>query len=307
MLKKQTKPKTQKQPKPPKKAKARSRPAAVFADQCRRIGLKDLRAHELSWVCGRVYIGDGTFGLLDQIYFLTGDLKIVDNAQAGQVPILGSDEGIGVNYVRDIEKYFSRKVIKSLKVRFVSTTPSTANSMMVTVGPVRGCSSQGDTIVISAPATPSPVSLMGVMSMQGAKSFASYESCELDLTKFVAGGSGPYQNEFSINADGESASQWGTGSMDLVGISPAGFVVAGTNGTTGLRGGTTHYVVVEMVVDLLDFLGGVPNSNPTALIVKSKEDALFLLKLIMMSGQKDAASLPITKSLVKFVGKGLTQ
>lgn len=287
------------------KEKTRSRPAATVTDGAKRVGMKDLIAHEVSWVCGSVYVGNGSVGTNDNIFFLanasSGAGQLVTGSETGQVPILGSDETIGASYVRDIEKYFSRKVIRKLGLRLISLDPSTANSMMVMVAPVRGCGAAADTVLSSAAGATAPT-LTNVLAMQGAKSFSSYESGYLDLTKYIAGGFGPKQNEFNINADGLGPTSWGIGNMDLTGLSPCGFVVTGRNSTAGLRGGNTHYVVVEAVVDFLDFLGGMPNNNPTALAL-SKSDALFVLKILMTSGTKNPSDLDLTRKLVKFVGK----
>lgn len=280
-------------------AKARAAPAAKFTDACRRVGLKDLVAHQVSWVIGNVYVGNGVLGSNDNVFFFTFG-NLVTGAQSGQVPILGGDESLGATYVRDIEKYYSRKIIRKLQLRLVSLVPSTANSMMVAIGPVRGSGAAGDTVLSAGAAVTAP-SLVNTLGMAGAKSFASYESGVLDLTPYIAGGSGAAQNEFTINADGESPSQWGTGAFDLVGLSPAAFVVSGSNATAGLRGTTTHYLIAEMIVDFMDFLGGNANSNPTAFAL-SRSDATYILRFLMTSSQKGASELPLVKDLVKYLG-----
>jgi hypothetical protein len=233
--------------------------AAVAAHPA-RIGIQDLQAHRISWLCGYTFVGDGAvLGIADTVYFQpAGSAALLAEGPGGalMIPILGSDDYIGQTYVDDIVKHYARRRIRKLKLRLISLNPSTANAMMVYVGPVRGAGASGDTVLaggfVSAGAT-----LANVLAMAGAISLASYESKELDITSFVAGGSAGAQNEFANSRNGDDASAtWGLGSSDLTGITPAAFVVAGTNATAALRGTRVHMIVVEQTVDLLDFLGG---------------------------------------------------
>jgi len=76
----------------------------------------------------------------------------------------------------------------------------------------------------------------------------------LDLTPFIAGGSGANQNEFNVQAS--NVGLWGT-SADFELNSPAGFAVGGSVATPSLYGTDLHMVVIEEVVDMLDFTGAV--------------------------------------------------
>lgn len=292
------------QPKSTKTAtKTRVRGAAQFTDEASRIGLRDLVAHKVSWLAGYIYVGNGTIGATDALYFRaiggTNDLA-PSTSGGGQVPVLGSDSNVGQTYVADIEKHYSRKILKSCKLRFVSQMPSTANSAMAVVAPVRGCGASGDTVTFTS-GTTAACTIGNTLGMSGAKSFASYENTTIDLTPYIAGGSGAKQNEFTINRDGEtSATAWGSGNIDLTGIAPCAFVVAGTCGTAALRGAATHYVVAETVCDYLDFLAGNPNPNPIQLSTgMTREEAMMVLRALLAHPSKEMRDLDIVRKLTK--------
>lgn len=301
-----TKPKVPKaKPGKGKAPKTRVVGAASYRDEARTIGLPDLRMHKVSWVTGFVYVGDGTNGATDSVYFRTAGANggtannlTPGNSGGGANPVLGSDPNLGQAYVADVEKHYSRKVLRRARLRAVSVQPSTANNMMTCIAPVRGCGASGDTAVFWAATTAAPT-LQNTMGMSGAKTCTSYESLELDLTPYIAGGSGAKQDEFSINRDGDTtAANWGGGSIDLAGIAACAFVVAGTNSTAALRGVNTHYVIIDTWCDYLDFLGGMSNPNPIALYL-SAEEANRILRLVLTAPEKDLRDLPFCKALVK--------
>jgi len=251
-----------------------------MTDYAPRIGMRDLKAHSLSWIAGVVYIGDGTNGATDSVYFECANASLIvpSTSGGGQVPVLGADTRIGATYIADVEKHYSRKVVRKCTATLVSVNPSTANSMVAVIAPVRGCGQAGDTTAFWTATTAAPT-MPATLSMAGSKTMASWESGTLDLTPFIAGGSGAKQNEFNISKDGEStATTWGGGDIDLTGISPCAFVVSGKNSTAALRGAYTHYIVIEQVVDFLDFVGGnsvaVPEAFPFARYTQEELRAL---------------------------------
>lgn len=280
-------------PKPSKaspKEKVRERAAARYTDAAGTVGLRDLMAHKMSWIAGYVYVGNGTNGANDDVYFrCAGNTSkiVVNTSGAGSVPVLSSDTRVGATYVRDVAKHYARKVVKSCRLRLVSLNPATTNAMMVAVAPIRGVGQSGSTI-LSWAATTAGLTLADTVGMTGVKSCASYESLSVDLTPFVAGGSGPKQNEFNINQDGEfTDSTWGDAAMDLNGICPVSFCVAGTSATSGLRGTNTHLVIIDQVVDLLDFVAGNTQAAPESLFSRyDAEDRKILFRLAVLSGNK---------------------
>jgi len=88
----------------------------------------------------------------------------------------------------------------------------------------------------------------------------------MNMTPYIAGGSGSRQNEFNINSPGlgEVVATSGTTAY-LSALLPCAFVVSGHNSTSGLRGTQTHGVILSMNVDLLDFIGGTAELEPIGL------------------------------------------
>jgi hypothetical protein len=259
--------KAKNQPNRPRKQGVRARvqdAPAARASHATNVGMDDLRAHRISWLAGTTYVGDGTLGIADQVYFRPAGQTtnvVPGNTGSGMVPILAADTRIGQTYVSDIEKHYSRKVIRSLKLRLISLVPSTANSAMVYIGPVRGPGAAGDCITVTtATAAPTIANTLGMSNVQSA---ASWEHRTLDLTPYVAGGSGAKQNEFAISRNGDDVSTaWGDGNQDLTGVAPCAFVISGTCATAALRASNLHFVVIEQVCDFLDFIGGNALSVP---------------------------------------------
>jgi hypothetical protein len=279
--------------------------AAQTAARAPRAGMRDLKSHSVCWIAGYTYVGDGTNGATDSVYFRCqgSNLAIPGTSGGGAVPCLGSDTNIGQTYVSDIEKHFARKVVHSVKVHLVSASPATSNSMMVYIAPVRGCAASGDTVGFWGATTAAPT-VPNTLGMEGSKQFASYQGGCVDLTRYIAGGSGAKQNEFNINRDGDTAATaWGSGNIDLVGLAPCAFVVTGVNGTSGLRGTNVHYVLIETVGDYLDFIAGNANPNPIS-FVATREEAMMALRALMSSPQKEMREHPMAKALVKYLGQG---
>jgi hypothetical protein len=205
-------------------------------------------AHCISWLAGYIYVGDGTLGATDGVYYqdVTKTYTLV-----GQVPILGADILVGQGYVKDEMKHYARLRIRRQRLRLISLQPSTANNMAVYIAPVRGT---GDSPNCSANTnTTAALTVANTISMDDSTPTPSYGSFERDISKDVAGGSGAAQNEFDISA-GVTGNVGSGGSYTMV--APTCLCVSGINSTTALRGTQTHMVVIDQIVDILDFLGG---------------------------------------------------
>jgi hypothetical protein len=220
---------------------------------------------------------------------------------SGQVPILGSDNWIGAGFVKNLSQNFSRKVVKRCSIEFIPLQPSTTNSCVVYVAPIRGAGAQGSTIVTAAAAAAMPT-VANVIAASGSRSFSSWEAGSLDLTPYIAGGSGARQNEYNLVSPSEDAN-WGNGSMDLDGVSPCGFTISGNNSTTAINGTFVHMIVVRQVVDLLDFLGGLTLAIPEAFAL-SKSECAEVARLYVNSGKKGSELIdnPLFRRLTKRVG-----
>lgn len=228
--------------------------AAKFT-KAKGIGLGDLMAHKMSWLAGYITVGNGTLGANDGVYY--SDVSFTYNI-LNYVPVLGSDTYVGQGYVKDIEKHYQRRILRKRVLRLISLNPATTNQMMVCVAPIAGGGDVQNSSAVTT--TAAAVTLANTIGIAGAKTAASYECLELDLTPYVKGGAGAKQNEFAINSTQASATAVGANPTGLV---PCCVVVSGSNATSALRGTKTHMVVVEDVVDLVDFVGGVTNSFPT--------------------------------------------
>lgn len=267
-------------PKPPKRQdnqrKAKRQPdqvGAVVRSRITRTGVSDIRHLRVSWVAGYTYVGNGTAGATNGVYFLCGGnssrFAIQGNTtnSSGQVPILSSDLDVGAPYVSDIEKHFSRKCIHRMWVHVDSLQPSTSNNMMAVIGFSRG--SNGLTFSIPRTAagfTNAANSVQNVMSMKGAFTIDSWEHQTVDITEFIAGGSGAKQCEFDIGSNLSAASVYASSgnstTVDGDMLVPACFAVAGNNTTTGLQGTNVHQITFEQEVSYLDYLGGMAQSDP---------------------------------------------
>jgi len=224
--------------------------------------MPDLKLHTVSWVAGFVYVGNGTLGANDSVYFRSNTSTYV---VPGLIAIAGSDPHVGASYVKALSQLYRRKVYRKIKARFQAIQSSTTNNMTLTAAPVRGPPGKAE-LALGTTGTGAAVSQLNVMSLSGSKTCDSFENLEIDLTPYIAGGSGASQNEFQIadfeNASGDSVV---LDPMDVNGSVPCSFVVSGNSTVSALRGTNTHMVVIETQCDFLDFVGAVPALDPIAL------------------------------------------
>jgi len=222
--------------------------AAVANRRTIRAGLPDIKDITLAWQAGYVFVGNGTAGATDSVYF-------TDNSNSQLftylTPVAPGDAAIGQTYCTDLIKHFSKKVVHDVNIHFLPRAPSTQNSCTINVGPYRG-GNFTPTVTASTAAAPS---VAGVLGMEENVTFSSWEYAKLPMKRFIAGGTGPQQNEFTVSASAaeESAPSAASNSLSI----PCGFAVTGTNSTSALRATFTHTVVIEMRVTLKDFIGGI--------------------------------------------------
>lgn len=253
---------TSKSSKPSRQQNAKRVVGAAEFRPARRIGMKDLVAHEISYLAGYVYVGNGTLGAADGVYYQNVSKTEIAVPQGGNgsfhVPVLPTSAKVGSSYVADVEKHFARKVVRSAKAELISLQPATSNSMVAQIAPVRGA---GDSDGVNfATGTDAAQTLANALGMDGSRSCTSWESAVCDLTPYIAGGSGARQNEFNTDWADNAASEW----KDLNGVAPCCLSIAGQNNTTALRGTQTHMIVIRLVLDYLDFIAGSPVGLPSA-------------------------------------------
>lgn len=228
-------------------------------------GMSDIKGHTLAWQAGSVYVGNGTFGTTDAVYF-------IDNATLGivvpVVPVAFADAFVGKTYVSDIAKHFARVRIRRCRIMVVSLHPATTNDMVAYIAPIRGAANLVEAARSVTPSTPTAQTVGNVGAMDDRLEVSSYGSTMADWTKYIAGGSGAQQNEFQISDAVASTSIIGSSG---VGIVPLCFAVAGNNSTAALRATTTHTIWIELTLDFLDFVGGLTQSYPIGFYKKESE------------------------------------
>jgi len=247
---------------------------AVVKTRLTRLGMSDIRSHRLSWVIGYTFVGNGTNGTANSVYFQTASSTYLIVAQgnnsSGQVPIAASDLDLGATYASDIEKHFARKVVKRMWIHIDSLQPSTSNNMMCVLGVSRGPGGMAfSTPAALATASVASNTVNQVSSMAKSIPVDSWEHKTLEITEFIAGGSGPKQNEFEIQGapgtGGGAIYTNGAGNVpDLDGDSlvPACFAIAGNNTTAALQNTKVHQISIEQEIDLLDYVGGMSAAKP---------------------------------------------
>jgi len=236
---------------------------AAVATTLPRIGLSDLKMHEMSWLAGYTYVGNGTLGATDAVYCVDPTktyTMCASTSGAGNVPIAPADSIVGASYTTDLMKHFSRLRVRKQTIQLLSLNPNTSNSMVVVLAPQAG----GTNIGTTKTDTTAGNAYTNVISMDGAVQIPSWASTDIDCTWAIAGGQGSQQNEFQIGNDQAAATALGNTQNEL-GIVPTTFAVSGNSATTALRGTLVHAIIVRQLVDLIDFIGGQNNVDPIGL------------------------------------------
>jgi len=237
-----------------------------------QIGIPNLKNFKTSYVAGTVYVGNGTLGATNKVYYLLNDGAHTLTG-AAPVPIAPASADIGATYITAIEQLFRRKHYRELKVYFIALQSSTTNNLTLTVAPVRGPPDGPENVLLqlSTTTTAAQFTQSQLFSYNGVKTIDSFESTMLNLKPFIAGGSGADQCEFAIGANSASNNELQV-NTDLLGIIPASFVLAGVSTVAALQGTTTHAIVIEQCCDYLDFTGAEPVVNPIGFKVLRTEE-----------------------------------
>lgn len=230
--------------------------------------MSDIRGLRVAAVIGTIYVGNGTNGTTDAVYLQSAsNTWLVSGRDAtsmasGWAPLLISDADFGQSYIGDIEKHFSRKVIRKMWLHVNSLQPTTTANMVIVGAASRGSqgAEQGLPIATATAVVPANT-IANVQSCKGAFVLNSWENKTVDLTEFIAGGSGPRQNEFDLQTGPTVGQFWTTtatrSTLDASGVVPASICFAGNNTSTSFRGTDIANVVIEQEVDYLDYVGGM--------------------------------------------------
>jgi len=250
------------------------------------IGLPQRLRATIGWVAGTSFVGNGTNGVANSVYMKPASgVSLVGPSAGGSSsrcwwPAAPTDASVGRSYMTDIMKHYSRLVIHKARVCLVSLHPSTANDCTVQLAVARGpgMAQQGYVTTLATATTVAATTAEIVpLPSNSRMSAASYESMDLDVTGFIAGGSGPKQNEFEINADSAQTAWWpafGTATaLDGEGLVPFSLIVAGTNSTAALQNLDVHDVVIEYEMELLDFIGSMTLLAPVGVAVETPSGA----------------------------------
>jgi len=242
----------------------------VVSTRLIRTGMADIKGHRQSWLAGYIFVGNGTNGAANSVIFQTASKtylvsgKAVANAvSTGLVPIAPSDADVGQSYLSDISKHFARKIIKKLFIHVMSLQPSTSNNMMCVIAPFKGGSAAYNTYPIPlATAAETGNTVNNVSSMRGVVTVDSWETKSIDITGYIGGGSGARQNEFDISALNSALFANSPSGIEGLGSIPAMFAIAGNSTTTALQNTQTHQIIIEEVVDYVDYVGGMSSYHP---------------------------------------------
>lgn len=231
-------------------------------------GLSDLADFTVSYNPADIVLGGATVttapGNLGIAYWQPRGGATNSILSSGLLPIVMADSIIGRPYVADLLKHYTRRIITSVKVHLTSELSNTAQSGLFAITATRsgvdtaGCGSATS----AALATNSDTD---VMTMKGAKPFRVYDNCDYDATWAIAGGSGPLQNEFTINNADAGTTTVVSNLVDGLGVVPCCLYMGGSGSSAVAVSGTnvvTHRCIIEVRMHLLDYRGSIYNFNP---------------------------------------------
>jgi hypothetical protein len=241
------------------------------------VGMSDLIQHRITWVAGTVYVGNGTLGATNSVYLATQNPTVIYAAGTGGgfwVPFAPADADVGATYASSIMRLYRRCRIRTAKVHLLTVQSSTTNNAVIAIAPIRGPPGAAE-FAQGVTNTSAAQTLQNLMSVSGMLSCDSFENLTLDLTPYIAGGSGAQQNEFAI-ANTAAQTTDISGTANVLGLVPCAFQVAGNSTVAALQASVTHNVVCEIVCDLLDFVGAIPVIDPEEFALTRRARSLLV-------------------------------
>lgn len=270
-----------KQPKPKGKAKGKNRPPQSEPAPYRVMGAAQIRRESyvglttkkqvISWVAGTTYVGNGTLGASDYVYFRPIGLTTTVAVNAGlvaHIPIAGADAYVGATYVNGLTKPYARKIVHRAWVELEALHSATSNDCEVIIAPIAGAGNTVSTTLTTG--TTAGSTIADLDSVQNHCKVACYEDGKVDLSRFIRGGSGAQQNEFNNSGNTAATSVLGA-ATDQNGIVPCCFAIGGINNTLALRGANMHNVRVYEEVSLIDFVGAAGAADVVAYLTNEIE------------------------------------
>jgi hypothetical protein len=228
-------------------------------------GMANLLRHRFQYQAGYVYVGNGTLGAASQVYFAVNGL----GSQAlAYVPVMPADATFGQSYITDIAKHYARKVVHTVRLHIlpISASNSSATGVDVVLAPYRGGSIDVsmDSGKVAAPTA------TNIIGSSGAVQFPIWKGHTMDLTPYIAGGSGREQNEFNIGSatastsDTQAINSW---------VVPCAYILSGDAPSTTYDGSYIGRIYVEIVMSFLDFIGGLTQPNPSIRDGQSRKES----------------------------------
>jgi len=237
-----------------------TRPAAVgFLTSGPRGKASDIKDFTFNYIWGGTVVGDsahtGQGGFLN---FTPAAYLGTTNAicTSGVCPVAPGDTAWGLPGFGQIMVQFTRIVFKRLMLEVIPVRGSSTDTGLVCIAPVRGF----NYAVTWGTSSSTSISASTVIDMSGSKMFPMWEGAKLDLTPYIAGGSGAKENEFPTLGFLNNSNSQTNEISDWLSI-PCGIILGGqTQVTSNFQ---THIFRVHATVDLLDWTANPFVNNPT--------------------------------------------
>lgn len=227
------------------------------------LGMKDMDV-TARYIAGYARVGNGTNGAAGAVYFEPTESPLVGPYTCPElVPISPSDNstittgiGFGTAWMNQLSQLFRRRRYDNLHLQILpyGVGSSSTSGAQLSVAPYRGSAvftgvpaTAGSAYHAQLAATTAPLPQATVLSAKGSQSFPSWQPITIDMTDFIAGGSGARQNEFLIGTD-PGLSPNGTPFANV----PACFAVTGS-APVALNGERIAVFIVTARMGLLDF------------------------------------------------------
>jgi len=247
--------------------KRQSVPTAVAPYASLPPGMSDISALSFCFDACQVWQGNATNGA-NLALFLTPIANQGLYLTGGILPIAPGDNGViaagggtfGAAYVTDLFKHFARVRFRKIVMIYCPLTANTGQDTVLYFAPIRGGAASISTASLGS-AQGSVIPLSTIQGMRGNKGGPHWRPCVLDLTPYIAGGSGPKQNEFTLDITGSATAAV----ADLVAevALPCEVAFGGNSSVSAHNGSALGYIKVCCVVDLLDFVGGLSLGSVT--------------------------------------------
>jgi hypothetical protein len=241
----------------------------------------DIKRKTFRYLAGFIYTGNGTNGNYGELYYVP---QYWNNAVSASImddpiPVLPADilslpfgsggvGGYGDPSVSSILSRFARARFHGVRLCYapLGLGSGTNTAGNVWIAPLKGGTLYANTFPSAAHTgtTGYKPALARVSGMQNATIVPVSAPFTMDVTQYIAGGTGPKCNEFAIYPDISEvdmvANVQTLGKLEIAKIAPLSFVIGGlqstvtTGGLNVLMGG----LWIEIDVDLLDFISNYP-------------------------------------------------